>query len=421
MSGITGVSAGSVAVVNLPVGQRYHRMQLNTTGMNYTGGLAIVPTIVTAGGFTNTTGTVKLTVVNGVPTALVFTAGNSAGATTATVLSVPDSTGAANIILTCTVAGTGALGNATFTFAGATAGPIPPQTLITSLRILVNQVVIRDINPSQILAVLAACGFYPQYGTLPIWFTDPTMNMLRDNELTSWDLAGQTSLQLQFGISSLVTAPGVTGLIEFDYNRNARAIKSASQLAKANASLAKGQPAYVLGNMVPFLQPVAQHSNTIPITAGRFDVTTLPWNNPTTRLWLSESVPGNLYQVECLADGVMVYQATAQQMFEEAAEYNFQIGNAFYAPTAGGGFGDGTSGTLANTPAATIPNGGLDKSPWLQLGGLFYPFSGAVIFDPDNRPWKALRVAKSLILRVYSNVSQNLTVVQETLPGAFNG
>ena len=328
-------------------------------------------------------------------------------------------------VLTCTNAGVaGALGDATFSIGPGTAGPMPPSKLITSMRLLVNGIVVRDINPSQVLAIITACGYFPQYGTLPIWFTDPTRNFLRDNELTSWDLAGQNTFQIQFGVSATVTTPGVTGWIEFDFQRNARSIKSAKQLATANSSLANGQTPYKLGDMVPFLQPVAQHSFGIPISAGRFDVTTLPWNNPIARLWLSGSTPGALYQVEVLADGVMVFQATAQQLYEDAAEYGFQIGNDFYAPTTGGGYGGAALTTPLINPSGqnptSIPNGALTNSPFLW-GPTFFPFDAAVIFDNDNRPWKALRVAKSLILRVYSNASQNLTVVQESLPGAFNG
>jgi hypothetical protein len=419
MSGITGVAPGSVAVVNLPVGQRYHRAQLNCTGVNYTGGVAIVPTITNAAGFTNTTGTVKLNCVNGVPTSLTFTAGNSAGAAVGTTLTVPDSTGAQVVSLLCTVAGTGALGNATFTIVAASiiAGPIPPSTLITSLRILVNGVVIRDISPLQTISIMAACGYVPQYGTLPIWFTDPTRNALRDNELTSWDLAGQSTFQLQFGISANVTNPGVTGLIEFDFNRNARAAKTAAQAKKAGVAI---------GAMVPFLQPVAQHSFSIPITSGRFDVTQLPWGTPITRLWLLGSVTLALYQVEVIADGNIIYQATAQQMAEDAAEYGFQVGSVLQAPPTGGGYGNGQNQTAAGIALmlnpTTVPNGPLSatQNTWVQNSGVF-PFDGAVIFDIDNRPWKALRVSKSLILRVYSNSAQNLTVIQESLPGAFNG
>jgi hypothetical protein len=419
ISGISGVSAGSVASAQLPVNQRYHGLILNCTGINYTGGVAQVPTIVTAGGFANTTGTVRLNVVNGVPTSVTYVAGNSGGATTATVLSVPDVTGAAPILLTCTAAGTGALGNATFTVGAGTAGPMPPSTLITSLRLLVNSVTIRDINVSQIQAIQTANGYLAQYGSLPITFTEPWRKFLRDNELTSWDLALQSSFQLQIGISAAVTSPGITGVMAFDNNRNARAGTAAQTTAAISAGLiASGSP---VGTPIPFCQIVAQHSQTVAITAGRYDIVTLPWNNPTVRLWLSGSVPGNIYQVEVIADaGNIVYQATAQQMFEDAAEWGFQLGNPFYAPIAGGGFGASNFGSIANAAPVTIPNGKLADSPWLTGTNLF-PLDGAVIFDIDNRPWKALKVSKGLILRVYSNVAQNLSIIQETLPGAFSG
>jgi hypothetical protein len=420
LSGITGVTPGSVASIQMQVNQRDHSIQLNCTGINYTGGVALVPTIVTAGGFTNTTGTVRLNVVNGVPTSATYVAGNSAGATTSTVLSVPDPTGAAPIVLTCTAAGTGVLGNATFTVGTGTPGPIPPATLITSLRLLVNSVTIRDISVPQLLAVLAAKNYVPQYGSLPIFFTEPSMNFLRDNELTSWDLWYQSSFQLQIGISSSVTSPGITGSVEFDFSRNARPGNAAqTAMAIKNGTIAPGSP---VGTPIPFVQIISQHSQTIPITAGRFDITTLPWVNPITALWLIGSVPGNIYQVELLANGNnMIYQATAQQMCQAASENGFQLGNNFYVPTAGGGFGGGSVGTVANQPPTSLPNGLLAASPWVGPINGPYTLDGAVLFAPDLRPWKALRNTSPFILRVYSNVSQNLTVISEVLPGAYSG
>jgi hypothetical protein len=257
--------------------------------------------------------------------------------------------------------------------------------------------------------------------------------MLRDNELTSWDLAGQSTFQLQIGIASTAINPTLTGAMEFDFNRNARPVKSAKQLAAAIASgLLPAGTTLATSPRVPFLQPVAQHAFGVPIPSGRFDITTLPWNNPQTRLWLSGSKPGNIYQVEVMCDGSMIYQASAQQMFELASEYGFQLGDIATAASTGGGFGNGQSGNnisgtpnpLVGTPGpqvpVTIPNGLLTDSPW-AVGANGFPLDGAVIFDPDNRPWKACRTKQSFILRVYSNFPQNLTVLQETLPGAFSG
>ena len=125
LSGLVGVAKGGQAIVNIPLDQRIHEIDLQCVDWNYTGA-AVVPTIVTAGGFSNTTGTCKIVVSTTGVVSITYAAGNSAGATTSTVLQVPDPTGPP-VTLTCTAAGTGALGNATFAITGAAPGPIDPR------------------------------------------------------------------------------------------------------------------------------------------------------------------------------------------------------------------------------------------------------------------------------------------------------
>ena len=46
-------------------------------------------------------------------------------------------------------------------------------------------------------------------------------------------------------------------------------------------------------------------------------------------------------------------------------------------------------------------------------------YDAAFVADPDQRLNKALKVLNNMILRVYSTAPANLTVVMETLPGAY--
>jgi Viral coat protein P2 N-terminal domain len=446
LSGFQGVSAGSVATINPPVNQRYHRLVLNCSAttkysqpqvvLMTTAGVIIPQSQSPVITFTNTAGTLSAPVfaANSVGAAGATGAGLPAGTWlptggTAGFSFISDPTGVGQAVSVTTAGGVATVVAMTAGYTAPAVGPILPSTMITSLRALVNGVVIRDITPAQELAIQIASGYVPQFGSLPMWFTEPLRNMLRDNELTSWDLAGQSTFQLQIQIASGLTSPTLTGVQEFDFSRNARRVKNSTQLAQAIAAgLLPSGTTLASSPRVPFLQPVAKHAFGVPISAGRFDITTLPWNNPQTRLWLSGSIPGNIYQVEVMCDGNMIYQATSQQMYELAAQYGFQLGNASTAPTAGGGGGIGSGATLWNGTTilnqipATIPNGGINlQSTQGLVTNTGFPLDGAVLFDPDNRPWKACRTAQSFILRVYSNVAQNLTVLQETLPGAFSG
>ena len=362
--------------------------------------------------------------MNGAIPAGWWAAGTSAGFAVGDRLTFADPTGQ-GVILRCTAAGTGALGNSTFVIDSlGTPTPVNPATLITGMKISVNGQNMRDVSPALLMSIQAACGYNPDFGTLSILFTEPFLNMLRDNTILSWDLTGQTQFSLQLQIAAGVASPNVQGVVHFDYNRNMRKASAAD----VSAGLAK-----TAGNMIPFLQPVAMHAFSQPIVSGRNDIVTLPWSFPIRRLWMLGSVPGNIYQLEIIADGTKIIEATAQDLNAAYGKYGFLIGNVFYAPVLGGGLG--ASATIGNgNPATqpvggnfvptTVPNGALQAVTNCGLQGFFggngpFPFDTAAIFDIDNRPWEALTVQQSLIVRVWSNAAQTLTIVEETLPGGF--
>lgn len=248
------------------------------------------------------------------------------------------------------------------------------NTVVTAVKVIVNGIAIRDILPDEIRRIAIANGYYPKLGELPIFFTEPMLTAGIINEppdVTSWDLFGQASFQIQLSIKSTSVTPGVSGSVEFDFLRNLR--------PNGNQS-------------VPFLQPVAKHQFSQPVIVGRNDINTIPFSFPTRRFWLIGSNAGNLSQLEIFQDGNKVFEATQEDLLRSYRQYGFKFA------------------LTDTTPAGTAFNAALEASSFYEL---------AYISDPDGRWWRALKAAQSLVLRVTSGAAQTLTIVQETLPGAF--
>src|SRR5579859_6435793 len=121
----------------------------------------------------------------------------------------------------------------------ATSGGVASTAKLTSLKLLVNGVNMRDISPANAISIAKSNGVTPAAGVLPIYFTAPWRNLLAANDSTSWDLAGQATFSVQVGIDGTAVNPTLTGLMEFDYLRNTRDVGN--------------------GQQAPFLQPVSQH------------------------------------------------------------------------------------------------------------------------------------------------------------------
>jgi hypothetical protein len=358
ITGITGVSAGGTATINLDLNKRYHRLVFQCKAVNYTGGTALATTKITGAG---TGATVTPTVVNGVVTAAAVVAGGS-GYAVNDQITFTDATGQGAVLTVATVS-SGAI--ATLTVAsGGTVSPIDPSKLITSVRLNVNGITLRDISPANIIKILTTVNpIAPttlQVGELPIYFTDPTRNKNGLGELTAWDMFGQSTFQVQIGIASNVSSPQLLGSYEFDYARNATP------------------------NGQPFLQPITQRQFALPIPAGRYDVNTLPFSWPITRVYLIGSTPGQITQVEVYQDGNKVFEATTDQIQQMYGEYGFALGTNF-----GGN---------------NVVQGAFDA---------------AFISDPDQNLGRALKCANAFSIRVYSNVAQTLNIVQEMTPSAY--
>jgi hypothetical protein len=253
------------------------------------------------------------------------------------------------------------------------ASAMNPVDVIDQIKLLVNGVIIRDITPSSIMRIVNASGYVTKRGEFPVYFTPPWRNVNQQNEVTSWDLFGQSTFEIQIQLKSTVTSPGVTGIQEYDFMRNVRPGPK--------------------GEQVPFLQPTAQHQFSFNVVAGRNDINTLPFAYPISRMWLLGSTPGNISQVEVYQDGNKVLEGTQSQIVQSYGEYGFRFSDP------------------AN--AFTLNQSGVN----VYTQPIY--FDCAFVSDPDQRWWKALKCVNAMILRVYSDVSQAVTVVQETMPGSY--
>lgn len=383
ITGITGVAAGNVATLNMPVNQRIHDMTFNCVAVNYSSNTQTVANVASGG----TPATFAPVLSNRtLASVTIVTAGSGQTPGTYTgVVTDPGGTGA-GASFTYVVAGGGTVVAAPIVTSAGLPTPINPVSMISSLRLLVNGVTMRDIPVQDIIKIAQANvdpSEYPSLGQLTLFFTEPWRKISRRVNYTSWDLNGQQTFQLQIGIAANVVNPGLTGIYTFDYFRN---------LARdASGKLS-----------IPFLMPIAHHQFNFTLAGGRNDINTLPFNFPILRMWLQGSIPGNISQCEVFQDGNKPLEALVQpaaQLLQDYENWGFKFGRPDWLNTA-------------------------NAAP----GTTYYPYynptqyyDAAYISDPEQRYSSALQVQNSLILRVFSDQPQNLTVIMETLPGNYAG
>ncbi len=384
INGITGVSPGGNGIVNMDVNKRYHRNTLQTSAVNYTGGTAQATLKLTGAG--NNNATVTPTIVNGVVTSVAVVAGGT-GYVTGDTITIVDATGT-GLVLTVTAAA-GAITALVVTAVG-TPSATNPATVISFLKQIVNGIVMRDIGVDRLLRIIRFNSpsdlSDSRLGELPLLYTERFFDINQLNEILSWDLFGQSTFTLQPGVNSLVTNPGIIGVMEFDYERNVRP---------------------VAGGLTPFLQPVAHHEYTLNVVGGLNLINTVPFDYPIRRLYFIGSTPGNITQLEILQDGNKVYEATVAQNEQQLSEQGFQAGQRNFL----------TEMSAGNTGVAGVPfnlAGNYNPQSFLQR-----PFDMTYVTDVDRRIQKALTCENSLVLRVTSAIAQSITIVAEYLPGSY--
>lgn len=306
ISGIQGVAAGGQASINMPVANRIHRETYQTSGIMYRSPTAVPATVDAGATFTPV-------VTNGVITSIAIVGAVSTKAAGTYALTIADALytrgngttvrvgqGATG---TYTVNGSNVVTAATVT-SGGTVASIPPELFFTSQKRLVNGVVIRDSSVADTLKLAYANGYTPlDVSEYPVFFTEPWRKIVDHDQATAWDLIGQSTYQIIYGIATGITSPQLTGVYEFDYLRNAR----------------RGAD----GSPILFLRPIKHHTFTYNVPAGVYNVTSLPVDYPIQRMWLYETGAGSITQVELYQDGNKVLEGTAAQVNEMLNQYGF--------------------------------------------------------------------------------------------------
>lgn len=380
ITGIQGVTPGGQAQINFACDRRYHRLifQCSAVYINYTGGAALTFVNLTHPTATPVTGT--LAVSSGVPGAVsAVSATGAIGWVTNDVAQVLDATGAG---ATFTVTASGGVPSA-FVYASGTNVPqaIQPAIMLGTVKMLVNGVNVCDLTAQQEIQ-RALFNFMPiGRGQLPILFTEPWRNLTRWPEITSWDMAGQSSFQLQIAINGTfngvaISVPALSGYMEFDYIRNTA---GGPILAKIYQQLLSN------GNApAPVLMPISRHAFSFQANAGLnlYGQGQIPFNYPILRMYILGSSPGNITQLEIDQDATKVEEA-------------------YIIPST-------TPGQLPQEPEALS-----------EYGFNISIFDAVYVADITQRVSGALKCQTNLQLKIYSAVQQNLTIIQEKLPKSY--
>lgn len=377
ITGIQGVSAGGQAQINLPTDRRFHRLIFQTTAIYLTGGNNLTATALTGSG----TGLKVDVAVNGgyqVATIAPHAGAAGTGFVTGNTITYSDPTGV-GFVGTVTAAA-GAVTAIAITTNG-TPSAIPANLFATTVKLIVNGVNIADLTAAQeILRAQFAPGcagaFPVTNGQLPILFTEPQRNFTKWPEITSWDMAGQNAFQVQIAINSNLVTPGLTGQMEFDYIRNTVAGAIVARIYQQ--MLAQGNaPA-------PMLMPISRHAFTFQLNAGLnlIGQGQIPFNYPILRLLLLGSIPGNITQLEIDQDS------------------NKALEGYIITQNNGGQLGQ-------------------ESEMLLEYGFNNSVVDAAYVADISGRIQDALKCQSNLQLKIYSAVSQSLTIIQEKLPKSY--
>jgi hypothetical protein len=371
--GIQGVVAGGQAQVQINPNRRIFRLNFQCTGVAFVAPVLTLPA--SAGASVQPTFTV--TVVAGKIMTVAILSATATGAANGTyTLVVTDNITVVGGTLNNNQYGavvTAVVSGATVTSVtlvnGGNVAAVPIEIFFNG-QILqtVGGVNMRDISATLIKAAAYADDVAEswQLGELMINYVRPSDRNLPSSEALVWDLWGQSILSFQMPITANITSPSMVGVYEFDQDIS---LRNTVQTGPTTS--------------VPFLQPMAQHAQTfqVPASSALFSITTVPFQLspnvplPILRLLFAESVPGNITQIEIDQDGNKVIQLTQAEIQQMYNDYRFNTGI----------------------------------------------FGAIAIFDIDRRINRALRCQQNLVVWVASAVAQSITIVRETLPGAYSG
>lgn len=370
ISGINGVASGGNVQINMDCDRRYHRLLFQFTAVNFTGGTNLPTTNITG---TGTGLTVDVTVnANGTVNTIIPHSGSAGtGYVTGNTITFTDATGT-GFVGTVT-ASSGAVTAIAITVNG-TPSAIAPGTAASTVKLLVNGINVADLTAQQEINRALFNKTTIGAGQLPIFFSEPWRTLTRWPEITSWDMAGQRTFQVQIQLNGNLTSPGITGVMEFDYIRNT--VAGAVDAISFQAALAAGKAPAQMLNII------SRHAFTFQVNAGLNLINTIPFDWPILRMHMSGLVANQINQFELDQDsnkaevgfiGVQNAGSQLDQLKEFLAEDGFQ-------------------------------NGIFDYS---------------FVADVTQRIQDALKVAAAMKLKVYMLQNTSLTIIQERLQNQY--
>jgi hypothetical protein len=384
ISGINGVASGGNVQINMDCDRRYHRLLFQFVAVNFTGGTSLTATALTGSG-TGLKVDVTVAANHTVATIVQHTGNAGAGFVTGDTITFTDATGT-GFVGTVTASG-GAVTAIAITTNG-TPSAIAPGTAASTVKLLVNGINVCDLTAQQEInralfnyrnstspAVLAG-NDSPVIGAgqLPINFSEDWRKITRWPEITSWDMAGQRTFQIQIQLNGNLVSPGITGLMEFDYIRNT--VAGAVDAISYQAALAAGKAPAQMLNII------SRHAFTFQVNAGLNLINTIPFDWPILRMHLQGSIANQVNQFELDQDS-------------NKAEVGF--------------VGTQNNGSQLDQLKEMLNEDGFNVNI----------FDYSFVADVTQRIQDALKVAAAMKLKVYCLQAQSLTIIQERLQNQY--
>jgi len=177
------------------------------------------------------------------------------------------------------------------------------ETIVVSMQITVNQVLIRDLTSAEYRAIAAFNGLTLDDNVIPVYFSEPWRRTPTGEESFSWDLVGQSEMVMKINFASPNVGLTCKILAEFDFERN------------TSLNLETGESFF-------FLNIMRQTGTTYNPGVGQFDITTLPIENPIHRLHITPA-SGTISSIEVYKDDIKWVEGQTAQYNERLAEANF--------------------------------------------------------------------------------------------------
>lgn len=199
----------------------------------------------------------------------------------------------------------------------ATVGGNPsfdPAAIISTARLMVNGVVMRDLTATQVLNIAKLNEITPNAadGELPFWFSEPWRASVLGEEATSWDMVDKTvASKFTLELTFLSTAVNPSAVVEaaFDYGRN------------------------VGGDGKAFLSIIKQLRFTRSNPAGAVDIIDLPQVWPIQRIHLTTSA-GTIASLEVWNDTVKVLEGITANIQDFQKDYKMTPAAASFGLSA---------------------------------------------------------------------------------------